>query len=100
MKKENLKLAQEQFLKGDKEAAKKICLNLIHQKSDTNVFEATVKEIEFLGSYQRVYLEAIGVTENLVIVDLPNSSEQKINLVLNNKLNISFPMDNIRVYPN
>ncbi len=38
MKKENLKLAQEQFLKGDKEAAKKICLNLIHQKSDTNVF--------------------------------------------------------------
>tara|TARA_B100001013_G_scaffold101711_1_gene57640 strand:- start:203 stop:499 length:297 start_codon:yes stop_codon:yes gene_type:complete len=34
----NLKLAQEKFLKGDKETAKKICLNLIHQKLDTNVF--------------------------------------------------------------
>lgn len=38
MQKENLKSAQEQFLKGNKETAKKICLNLIHQKSDTNVF--------------------------------------------------------------
>ena len=75
-------------------------IKLNTDKSDTNVFEATIKEIEFLGSYQRVYLEAIGVTENLIIVDLPNSSEQKIKLVVNNKLNISFPMDNIRVYPN
>ena len=38
MKNKNLKLAQEKFLKGDKETAKKICLNLIHQKLDTNVF--------------------------------------------------------------
>ena len=75
-------------------------IKLNADKSDTNVFEATIKEIEFLGSYQRVYLEANGVTENLIIVDLPNSSEQKIKLVVNNKLNISFPMDNIRVYPN
>ena len=75
-------------------------IKLNADKSDTNVFEAMIKEIEFLGSYQRVYLEAIDVTENLIIVDLPNSNEQKINLVLNNKLNISFPIDNIRVYPN
>ena len=38
MTNKNLKLAQEKFLKGDKETAKKICLNLIHQKLDTNVF--------------------------------------------------------------
>ena len=36
MTNKNLKLAQEKFLKGDKETAKKICLNLIHQKLDTN----------------------------------------------------------------
>ena len=38
MSNENLKLAQEKFLKGDKKNAKNICLNLIYQKLDTNVF--------------------------------------------------------------
>ena len=75
-------------------------IKLNADKSDTNVFEAKIKEIEFLGSFQRVYLEANGVTEKLIIVDLPNSSEQKIKLVVNNKLNISFPIENIRVYTN
>ena len=37
MTNKNLKLAQEIFFKGDKETAKKICLDLIHQKLDTEV---------------------------------------------------------------
>ena len=69
-------------------------------KSHNNVLETTIKEIEFLGSYQRIYLEASSVTEGLIMADVPNSNAQIINLALNKKLNICFPMENIRVYPN
>ena len=34
------------------------------------------------------------------MVDVPNSNAQIIDLALNRKLNICFPMENIRVYPN
>ena len=70
------------------------------EKSHNNVLETTIKEIEFLGSYQRIYLEASSVTEGLIMADVPNSNAQIINLALNKKLNICFPMENIRVYPN
>ena len=70
------------------------------EKSHNNVLETTIKEIEFLGSYQRIYLEASSLTDGLIMADVPNSNAQIINLDLNKKLNICFPMENIRVYPN
>ena len=70
------------------------------EKSDNNVLETTIKEIEFLGSFHRIYLQASSVTKDLIIADLPNSNAQIINLALNKKMNICFPMENIRVYPN
>ncbi|MDC0057451.1 putative 2-aminoethylphosphonate ABC transporter ATP-binding protein [Alphaproteobacteria bacterium] len=75
-------------------------IQLNAEKTHNNVLETTIKEIEFLGSYQRIYLEASSVTEGLIMVDVPNSNTQIINLALNKKLNICFPMENIRVYPN
>ena len=70
------------------------------EKSDNNVLETTIKEIEFLGSFHRIYLQASSVTKDLIIADLSNSNAQIINLALNKKMNICFPMENIRVYPN
>jgi iron(III) transport system ATP-binding protein len=70
------------------------------EKLDNNVLEVTIKEIEFLGSFQRIYLEASSVTNNLIMADVPSSSARKINLALNDKLNICFPEEDIRVYPN
>jgi len=75
-------------------------IQLNAEKSDNNVLEVTIKEIEFLGSFQRIYLEASGVTKDLIMADVPNSNAQKINMALNDKLNIYFPAENIRVYPN
>ena len=70
------------------------------EKSDNNVLEATIKEIEFLGSFQRIYLEVSNVTKDLIMADVPSSNARKINLALNDKLNICFPVEDIRVYPN
>jgi iron(III) transport system ATP-binding protein len=70
------------------------------EKSDNNVLETIIKEIEFLGSFHRIYLQASSVTKDLIIADLPNSKAQIINLALNKKMNIYFPMENIRIYPN
>ena len=70
------------------------------EKLDNNVLEATIKEIEFLGSFQRIYLEVSSVTKNLIMADIPSSHARKINLALNDKLNICFPAEDIRVYPN
>lgn len=70
------------------------------EKSDNNVLEATIKEIEFLGSFQRIYLEVSSVTKDLIMADVPSSHARKINLALNDKLNICFPAEDIRVYPN
>ena len=84
------------------------CLNSIDnqcyvinvENSDNNVLEATIKEIEFLGSFQRIYLEVSNVTEDLIMADILSSHARKINLALNDKLNICFPVEDIRVYPN
>ena len=70
------------------------------KNSDNNVLEATIKEIEFLGSFQRIYLEASNVTKDLIMADIPSPNARKINLALNDKLNICFPVEDIRVYQN
>ena len=70
------------------------------KNSDNNVLEATIKEIEFLGSFQRIYLEVSNLTKDLIMADVPSSYARKINLALNDKLNICFPVEDIRIYPN
>ena len=53
------------------------------ENSDDNILSAKIKEIDFLGSYQRVYFESKSLTDDLIIVDVPRSNAKKINLAIN-----------------
>ena len=57
-----------------------------------------LKEIEFLGSFQRVYFEAKSLTNELIIVDVPSSSARKIKLATNEEMNLYFSKQDARIY--
>jgi iron(III) transport system ATP-binding protein len=63
-----------------------------------NSFEATIDEVEFLGSFERVYLRAASITSDLVMVDIPTSAARSLNLTPELTLNVKLPVDDIRVY--
>ena len=63
-----------------------------------NCFEATIDEIEFLGSFERVYLKANELTSTLIMVDIPSSLARDLQLAPQSDINITLPIDNIRVY--
>ena len=60
------------------------------ENPDDNILSAKIKEIDFLGSYQRVYLESKNLTDDLIIVDVPSSNARKINLAINTEMNLYF----------
>ena len=66
--------------------------------SNKNCFKATIDEIEFLGSFERVYLKADDLTSNLIMVDVPSSSARDLQLAPQTDINIKFPVEDIRVY--
>ena len=69
------------------------------ENSDDNILPAKIKEIEFLGSFQRVYFESKNVSENLIMVDVPSSNARKTKLNVNQEINLYFSKEDIRVYP-
>ena len=69
------------------------------ENSDDNILMAKIKEIEFLGSFQRVYFESKNVSENLIMVDVPSSNARKTKLNVNQEINLYFSKEDIRVYP-
>ena len=69
------------------------------ENSDDNILSANIKEIEFLGSFQRVYLEPKNISNNLIMVDIPSSSARKIKLNVNQDIDLYFSKEDIRVYP-
>ena len=69
------------------------------ENSDDNILPAKIKEIEFLGSFQRVYFESKNVSENLIMVDVPSSNARKNKLNVNQEINLYFSKEDIRVYP-
>ena len=69
------------------------------ENSDDNILLAKIKEIEFLGSFQRVYFESKNVSENLIMVDVPSSNARKNKLNVNQEINLYFSKEDIRVYP-
>ena len=69
------------------------------ENSDDNILLAKIKEIEFLGSFQRVYFESKNVSENLIMVDVPSSNARKTKLNVNQEINLYFSKEDIRVYP-
>ena len=68
------------------------------ENQDDNVIPATIKEIEFLGSFQRVYFEAKSFTNELIIVDVPSANARKIKLVIDKEINLYFSKQDARIY--
>ena len=68
------------------------------KNQDENVVLATIKEIEFLGSFQRVYFEAKSFTNELIIVDVPSANARKIKLVIDKEINLYFSKQDARIY--
>ena len=65
---------------------------------DDNMIPGTIKEVEFLGSFQRVYFEVRNFTDELIIVDVPSSTARKIELDINKELNLYFSKEDARIY--
>ncbi|MDC0037361.1 putative 2-aminoethylphosphonate ABC transporter ATP-binding protein [Alphaproteobacteria bacterium] len=70
------------------------------ENQDDNVISAIIKEIEFLGSFQRVYFEAKSFTNELIIVDVPSANARKIKLVIDKEINLYFSKQDARIYSN
>ena len=68
------------------------------ENSDDNILSAKIKEIDFLGSYQRVYFESKSLTDDLIIVDVPSSNARKIKLDVNTEMNLFFSKEDARIY--
>ena len=68
------------------------------ENQDDNVVLGTIKEIEFLGSFQRVYFEAKSLTDELIIVDVPSTSARKIKLNIDEEMNLYFSKQDARIY--
>jgi len=65
---------------------------------DDNIISGIIKEVEFLGSFQRVYFEVINFTDQLIIVDVPSSTARKIELDINKEMNLYFSRQDARIY--
>ncbi|PPR47514.1 MAG: Spermidine/putrescine import ATP-binding protein PotA [Alphaproteobacteria bacterium MarineAlpha5_Bin9] len=68
------------------------------ENQDDNVILATIKEIEFLGSFQRVYFESKSFTNDLIIVDVPSANARKIKLANHAEMNLYFSKQDARIY--
>ncbi|CAN0458998.1 unnamed protein product [Hapterophycus canaliculatus] len=64
----------------------------------SNNINAIIDEIEFLGSFQRVYLEAEALTHKLIMVDIPSTAARSLELQDSTNITIQFPAEEIRVY--
>ena len=68
------------------------------ENQDDNIILAIIKEIEFLGSFRRVYFEAKSFTNELIIVDVPSTSARKIKLNIDEEMNLYFAKQDARIY--
>jgi len=69
------------------------------ESSDDNILSAKIKEIEFLGSFQRVYFESKNISDDLIMVDIPSSNARKNKLNVNQEIDLYLSKEDIRVYP-
>ncbi|MBI28587.1 MAG: Sulfate/thiosulfate import ATP-binding protein CysA [Alphaproteobacteria bacterium MarineAlpha5_Bin11] len=74
-------------------------IQLKKENSDDNILPAKIRDIEFLGSFQRVYFESNNITKDLIIVDVPSVNARKIKLMPNQEMDLYFSREDIRVYP-
>ena len=69
------------------------------ESPDDNILSAKIKEIEFLGSFQRVYFESKNISDDLIMVDIPSSNARKTKLNINQEIDLYFSKEDVRVYP-
>ena len=70
------------------------------ENQDDNVVSGVIKEIEFLGSFQRLYIESPSLSEELLMIDIANTSQTNFDLNQGTMIYFIFPPDQIKVYPN
>jgi len=68
------------------------------ENQDDNIISARITEIEFLGSFQRVYFEAIDLTEDFIIVDVPSANARKLKLAIDQEMNLYFSKQDAHIY--
>jgi len=56
-------------------------------------------ENEFLGSFQRIYVESTLLSNELLMIDVTSTSLTEKGLTTGSKISITLPPDQIRVYP-
>ena len=62
------------------------------------LINASIKEIEFLGAFQRIYFESKNFTNEPIIMDIPSSSARKIKLAIGDEKSLYFSKEDTKVY--
>ena len=71
-----------------------------NKSNEQNCIQGTIKENEFLGSFQRLYVESPSLSEELLMIDIANTSQTNFDLNQGSMIYFIFPPDQIKVYPN
>ncbi len=75
-------------------------INLNHAVSGVeNCVGAVIIENEFLGSFQRIYVESTSLSNELLMIDVASNSFTEMDLTPGSQIHIALPPDQIRVYP-
>ncbi len=76
------------------------CIILNHATSDSeNSIDAVIVENEFLGSFQRIYVESTLLSNELLMIDVSSASLTEMDLTPGSQIHMILPPDQIRVYP-
>ena len=71
-----------------------------NQENDNdNSITASIREIEFLGAFQRIYFHTALISNEPIIMDIPSSSARKIKLAIGDKMSLFFSKEDTKVYP-
>ena len=69
------------------------------KSSEQNSIEGIIRENEFLGSFQRLYVESQSLSEELLMIDITNTSLTDFDLTPGSMIHLILPPDQIKVYP-
>ncbi len=67
-------------------------------ETSTNVLEVTINDIEFLGSYMRLYLHCAEMGDHELRADVPKSVARQLSIEQDHQVRIRIPPESIRLY--
>ena len=74
-------------------------IKINHTVSDVeNCIGAVIMENEFLGPFQRIYVESTSLSNELLMIDVASNSFTEMDLTPGTQIHIALPPDQIRVY--